>query len=211
MTRALGAVVLALAAAPLAATAQQGVVEGSLTSASGVTTGAVVYLVAVDAAPATPPADTAVMDQRNLRFAPRVLVVTPGAAVGFLNGDPILHNVFSPPGLGADFDLGSYATSEVRYRVFHEPGAYVILCNVHPEMVAYVVVVPTPWSAVTDDTGRFRIVGVPAGRYVLHVWQRHLRDPARPVAVGVRTARLVVPVERSRRPRTRRLDDPEVP
>ncbi len=197
-------------AAPARLEAQLGAVEGVLTSRTAVVSGAVVYLVPLEGPAVSRPLDSALVDQRNLRFVPRVLVVTPGTAVTFRNSDPIMHNVFSPGGVGADFDLGSYTGAEVRRQVFGELGAYVILCHVHPEMAAYVVVVPTALSAVADDAGRFRITGVPPGRYVLRLWHRHLRDPERAIAIGEgATLRLAVSVERSRRPRIRTLEDPE--
>ncbi|HSR43542.1 MAG TPA: carboxypeptidase regulatory-like domain-containing protein, partial [Longimicrobiales bacterium] len=59
-----------------------------------------------------------------------------------------------------------------RSHTFTEPGPHVILCHVHPEMAAYVVVVDTPHHGVTDREGRFRIEEVPTGTYRLGVWQR---------------------------------------
>lgn len=189
-----------------------GSVDGTLTSSSGPTAGAVVYLIPLDSTVEVRPLDSAVIDQQSLRFVPRVLTVTPRTPVTFRNSDAVQHNVFSPPRIGADFDLGTYRQFEVRTRSFDEPGAYLILCQVHPEMVAYVVTVPTAWSAVVDATGQFHIADVPPGRYELHVWQRFLRDPLRTIAVAEgQVLRVTIPVEMSRRPRGRQLDEREAP
>lgn len=149
-----------------------GGLKGQVRSASLEVSGAVVYLIPErpDSSPASP--DTAWIDQREISFIPRVSVVSPGTTVLFRNSDPILHNVFSPPGTGAGFDLGTYPSPGARAQHFAAPGAYVILCHVHPEMVAFVVVVPTPYRAVVDAEGFFRISNVPSGRYQLHVWRR---------------------------------------
>jgi plastocyanin len=168
-------VALALAlAVTLAASAWRrpgdGRVEGIVSSARGPAAGAVVFLAgAAGPAPAAP-SQPAVVDQINLRFVPEVIAVLAGTVVAFPNSDPILHNVFSPRGPGDGFDLGTYPPGETRSRRFTEPGVHVILCHVHPEMVAYVAVVPTQYHAVADSAGRFVIDDVPAGRYTLRVW-----------------------------------------
>lgn len=203
---------VALAGASLAAHGgpRQASVEGVLTSPADPTGGAVVFLVPLDPAAPPPVLDSVVVDQLNLRFEPRVTVVTPGTRVSFRNSDPTGHNVFSPPTIGADFDMGTYARGDERSHLFSEPGAYLIFCHVHPEMVAYVVAVPTAWFAVTDDAGRFRIAAVPAGRYTLRVWHRRLRDPSRVITVPeTGTLRLTISSERARHARLRNLDDPE--
>lgn len=145
--------------------------NGVVTSPNARPGGAVVYLVPqVDTVAPAP--ESVVIDQANLRFVPRVAAVTPGTTIAFRNSDPIMHNVFSPAETGDPFDLGTYPRSDHRSHTFTRPGAYVILCHVHPEMAAYVVVVPTAHRAVVDERGRFRIVDVPRGRYLLRVWHR---------------------------------------
>ena len=140
----------------------------------------------------SPPSDSAVIDQSHLRFVPRVLAVRVGSVVKFLNSDPIMHNVFSPERQGAGFDLGTYPRGESRTYAFAQPGTYVVLCHVHPEMYAYVVVVPTPFRATVDEDGGFRIDGVPSGQYTVKVWQRHESELAPKLVVGEGDLRLTL-------------------
>lgn len=156
----------------LLAQVQGGVVEGTVRVRDARPAEAVVYLTSLDApAPAPGPApERRLIDQRDLRFTPKVVVVTPGSSVEFLNSDPILHNVFSPDGPGPGFDLGTYRQDERRERTFDHEGSQVILCRIHPEMLAYVVVAPSTLRALTGPEGGFRIVGVPPGRWRVHVW-----------------------------------------
>jgi len=169
------------------------VVEGRVVLAGQPAAGAVVYLVRESAGgrdsdteiPAA--ADTVVLDQQSLTFLPRTLAIRPGTTVRFLNNDFILHNVFSPGravGVGEPFDLGTYARGAMRYHTFLEEGAHTILCNVHPEMVAYVVSVPAEYRAVTGPDGRFAIADVLSGRYTLRVW--HPQSSAYELPVRVR-------------------------
>lgn len=83
--------------------------------------------------------------------------------------DPLFHNVFSLFE-GKRFDLGLYEAGASRSVHFDRPGTCYIFCNIHPEMSAVVVVVNTPYFAVSDRSGRVAIADVPAGRYRLQVW-----------------------------------------
>lgn len=158
--------------APQGSSPQQGLAEGVVLNSGSVAVPAVVYLVPENGIVRAPDSVTMVIDQVGLRYTPRVLVVAPGTTVSFYNSDEILHNVFSPAGPGLGFDLGTYPPSDKRSHDFDELGTHIILCNVHPEMYAYVVVTPTPYAAVADEEGRFRIDEIPAGRYDVHIWQR---------------------------------------
>jgi plastocyanin len=165
------------------AEAQTGTVEGRVSLERGRPGGAVVFLVSAAESSHDPSADPVVIDQVDLRFIPRVVAVAPGATVAFPNSDPIMHNVFSPRGPGNGFNLGTYPPNETRYHRFTDVGMHVILCHVHPEMVAYVAVVPTRHHALVSDDGEFAIRGVPAGRHVLQAWHGRRATGTSEVAV----------------------------
>lgn len=128
---------------------------------------AVIWL---DAPDAPRPPKRAVLDQRNLAFTPTVLAVSTGSTVRFPNNDRVLHNVFSFRD-GKRFDLGLYPVGQVRDVKFDKPGVSRLFCNIHPGMAAYIVVVDSPYYAVTDHTGKFALSGVPYGQYTYHVWR----------------------------------------
>lgn len=171
---------LALLAAPLTAGTLQGKVEapGMRSNAD-----AVVYIDAVPGKTFEPPAEPVVMDQVDLAFVPHVLPVQVGTTVEFLNSDAMLHNVFAPEKCAERFNLGSWPQGQTREYTFKQPCAATILCNVHPEMEAYVVVVPTPFFAVTDDSGAYTIENVPDGSYTVKVWHPKLKEKSVEVTV----------------------------
>ena len=116
--------------------------------------------------------------QQNKRFTPHLLVVTVGTVVDFPNLDPFFHNAFSLFE-GKRFDLGLYERGTTKSVTFGAPGVCYIFCNIHPEMSAVVVVVDTPYYALSNAAGEFALPGVPPGRYALSVW--HERNaPAQP-------------------------------
>ena len=114
------------------------------------------------------------MAQHDKQLAPHVLVIPAGSTVDFDNQDPILHNVFSKTKPG-DFDLGLYKTSKPV--VFKYANTYRVFCNIHPEMTAVIVVVPTSYIAEVSADGRYKL-DLPAGKYKVTAWSEHAASPA---------------------------------
>ncbi|MFQ5722947.1 MAG: plastocyanin/azurin family copper-binding protein [Terriglobia bacterium] len=123
--------------------------------------------------PFPPPVEPARMDQKELRFVPHLLVIQVGTTVEFPNSDPVSHNVFSISDTKR-FNLGLYSRGTVRRIKFDKPGVVELLCNVHLEMSAYIVVLKNPYFARTAPDGTFRIPNVPAGRHRLRCWHERL-------------------------------------
>lgn len=107
--------------------------------------------------------------QRHKTFEPHLLVVQTGSVVQFPNDDPFFHNVFSLFE-GKRFDLGLYEAGSTRSVLFDKPGICYLFCNIHPEMSAVIVVLATPYFAVTGPTGNVSIAKVSPGHYELRVW-----------------------------------------
>ncbi len=138
----------------------------------------VVYL--EGAKPAATPR-TLTMDQRNLKFVPHVLAVAKGDTVKFMNHDGVAHNVYSPD--GDAYNLGSFKTNEERSHTFTQEGAYSQLCSIHPEMLGYIFVAPSPYAAAVDAKGHYVIKDVPPGSYKVAIWNSHLKAQPKPVTV----------------------------
>ena len=126
------------------------------------------------------------MLQKGRAFVPAVLAIPVGSTVDFPNRDPIFHNIFSlsPP---EPFDLGLYRAGEARSRVFTRPGAYRVFCNIHPEMTAFIAVAPSPWVALADAQGRYRLE-LPPGRYRLTALSERASPTSIEVVVGTAPA-----------------------
>ena len=133
------------------------------------------------------PAQSVLMDQKNLKFAPHVVVVLKGSTVDFLNSDPVGHNVYWPSVGGNKklaHNLGTWPQGQKKSFQFNDPGVAALLCNVHPEMSGYVVVAPTPYFAVTDKDGNFDIKDVPPGHYNLVAWSEEGKPTTQAVDVA---------------------------
>ena len=137
-----------------------------------------------------PASRTAVMDQKNKTFVPRVLPVQVGTAVKFPNSDDIQHQVysFSP---AKTFNLPLYKGTPANPIVFGAPGVVTLGCNIHDTMNAYIVVVETPYFEKTEASGRVELRNLPAGKYVVRVWHPDMKDEP---------AQQIVTVSESERP-----------
>ena len=185
MTRSLMIVIAVVAAMSL--TASAGTINGKI---SGVKGESVVYVEAI--AGKTFPAPTAktVIDQKGLMFVPHLVVVQQGATIDFLNSDSVAHNVFWTS-IGGNkklgHNLGTWPKGEKRSFKFDNPGVVPLLCNVHPEMAAYVIVSPTPYFATTDNAGEYKIENVPDGSYTVTAWHEGSKNQSKPVTVSGET------------------------
>ncbi len=134
-----------------------------------------------------PPKERPVIDQKNMVFLPHVVPVLAGTTVDFLNSDDVAHNVFTPDKSASKFNLGTWPKGEIRSFTFEKrcdnTCDAVMLCNVHPEMEAFVVIMQNPYFAMADKEGNFTIEGVPEGKYTVKMW--HPKRRAKEMVVEV--------------------------
>jgi plastocyanin len=127
------------------------------------------------------------IDQKGLVFHPHILVVPAGSTVGFLNSDNVAHNVFWPSVSGnkkLSHNLGTWPTGQTRNFKFDSMGVVPLLCNVHPEMSAYIIVVPTAYYAITDDSGTYSLANLPDGQYSVSAWHEGMKKQTKPISVA---------------------------
>lgn len=111
---------------------------------------------------------TVTIANRQMNFIPYIAVAAVGAKVVFTNEDPFPHNVFSPD--NEKFNMGNIPQNGAHLRVFKSPGAYSLLCNLHPGMLGYLLVTPSTWFTRADAKGHFTMKHVPNGTYHVTAW-----------------------------------------
>lgn len=160
---------------------------------------AVVFAVPTGARPNSAPG-TAMIDQVDKQFVPRVSAIAAGTTVTFPNKDDIKHQVysFSPAKV---FQLKLYHGVAAAPVVFDKAGLVVMGCNIHDGMVGYVYVVDAPYFALADANGHVNLAELPRGTYHLEAWHyRMLSDPApktQTVAIDATTQSLELTVATS--------------
>jgi plastocyanin len=132
--------------------------------------GVAVWLTTPGKGGARAPKRRALMEQKDKKFVPHVLVIETGTTVDFPNLDPIFHNAFSNFN-GQIFDLVLYPPGSSQSVRFRRPGIVRVFCNIHPSMSAVIAVVDSSYFATTEDDGSFSIPDVPAGAYQVHFFQ----------------------------------------
>jgi plastocyanin len=174
---------LFLTASNIQAADGTGTIQGSIKSPYIHRYPALIY---IDHADGTflPPKDKVHISQKDLVFSPRINPILNGTTIDFTNDDSVMHNVFSAPGSASGFNLGNYGQGIAKSYTFNNLGPSTLLCSVHPEMVAFVVVLQNPYYVVSNDAGDFKIDNVPPGTYQLKFWNEKLDASPQSVIVA---------------------------
>ncbi len=158
-----------------------------------------VYVDAIPGKTFEAPKEHQVMDQHKMTFVPHVMVVQQGTTVDFLNSDSVGHNVYWPSISGNKklaHNMGTWPQGQKKPFQFNDLGVAALLCNVHPEMSGYLIVVPTPYFAVTDKEGSFEIKNLPAGKYTLKTWSEDGKPTRQEIEVGAGTLAVELTVKK---------------
>jgi len=116
----------------------------------------------------------AIMDQVNRAFAPDLLVVSVGSTVAFPNSDSVSHQIYSFSA-AKRFQLPLYRGKPYPPVQFDQPGVITLGCNIHDDMLAYLLVTDAPYFGRTDAQGAWS-ADVPRGRYRVTIWHPRVRE-----------------------------------
>lgn len=164
-------------------------ITGRVAASKGIS---VVWIEATSGKTFPKPTKPFVLSQQGLRFVPHVLAVPAETTVDFLNGDEVQHSIFWPAISGnqkLSHSLGTWPKGQTRAFQFTTPGIVPLLCIIHPEMSAYIIVTPTPYLGESDEAGNFQIADVPEGKYTLTAWHEGYKTQSKTVTLqsdGVR-------------------------
>lgn len=164
--------------------------------------GAVITVESAAAAVSPAPPVAAKMDQQDLTFVPDVLVVPVRSTVQFPNSDAISHQVYSFSNTKS-FQLPLYRGKPYPPVLFDKPGVVTLGCNIHDNMLAYIVVTNAPWFGRTDADGRWAAANLPAGRYTIRLWHPLLNegpDLTREITMEAADAALEIKLTKQLRP-----------
>lgn len=135
--------------------------------------GAVVFLESAAASAAVQPVTDTRIVQKNKTFVPDVLVIPRGTAVYFPNEDTVRHHVYSFSAI-KPFEIKLYVGTPAAPVLFDQSGVAVLGCNIHDEMIAWVVALDTPYYSRSNQQGESKLTAVPEGEYTLRVWHKDL-------------------------------------
>jgi plastocyanin len=118
-----------------------------------------------------PPPEAEIV-QLNGEFTPLVTAVRTGTRISFPNRDQVQHQVYSLSP-AKRFEIPLHGGEKVSGEIFDRAGLVAIGCNIHDWMRAYILILDTPWFALSSPTGAVALTA-PAGRYRLEIWHHRL-------------------------------------
>jgi plastocyanin len=132
------------------------------------------------------PANTApaLLDQVRCRYTPHVLALQTGQTLTVRSSDDMLHNVHLMADTNPSANVGMSKPGQIRDFTFQKSDRITVKCDVHPWMLAHVLVFDHPFFAVTGDDGSFTIKNVPAGTYTLCAWHERLDEQEQTITVA---------------------------
>ena len=134
------------------------------------------------------------VEARDCRFLPFTTVVRDGHGVEVVNMDPVMHDIQAyetsrKRGARVLFNTPlpfnhEHKRGDLHAMHSHQPGRslvqqfhlthgrrnFVMQCGFHAYMMSWALAVDSPYYAITDSQGHFRIEGIPPGTYRLRVW-----------------------------------------
>lgn len=182
--------------------ASTGVVEGTVVGADGrPAAGAVVFVSAgLEGYVFAPPAEPLELANGGAGMVPRAAVARVGQRLAARSADGRLHTLVASRGGETLFNMPLLSSGEPSHtKVRDGEGVVTIRCNAHrgsDEIEGHLLVLAHPFFARSDEGGRFRLNGVPAGRLQVAVWRDGLKTAGEPIdlaAGGSGAVRLVAP------------------
>jgi len=123
------------------------------------------------------------LDQKECEYHPHVLAFPAGTTVEIQNPDGILHNVHSYSKVNPQFNIAQPKFKKTVDVKIEKPEAISVKCDVHGWMSGWLVATESPYVAVTDNSGSFKLTDVPAGSYTVEVWHETLGKTGQKVTV----------------------------
>jgi len=123
------------------------------------------------------------LDQKGCEYHPHVLAFPAGSTVEILNPDGILHNIHSYSKVNSPFNQAQPKFKKTLDVKIEKPEVIEVKCDVHGWMHGWLVSTETPYFAVTDNSGGFKLTDVPAGSYTVEVWHEKLGKSTQKVTV----------------------------
>lgn len=123
------------------------------------------------------------LDQNGCEYSPHVLAFPAGTTVEVLNPDGILHNVHSYSKVNTPFNMAQPKFKKTLDVKVDKPEAVEVKCDVHGWMHGWLVATESPYVAVTDKSGSFKLDNVPPGSYTVELWHEKLGKSTQKVTV----------------------------
>jgi hypothetical protein len=100
-----------------------------------------------------------------------------------------MHIVHVIPKSNREFGFSQVRIGEERPKVFTAGETIRLFCDVHPWMVAWIMVLDNPFYAVTAPDGKFKIKDLPPGKYTIEAWHEGYKPVTQEIELKANEAR----------------------
>jgi hypothetical protein len=123
------------------------------------------------------PASDVLLDNHKCLFVSHVSATMTAERARVKNSDGVLHNTHGFAGRTTVFNLALPNRDQMIdiTRRLTKPGVVRVVCDAHTHMFGWIVVHDSPYFAVSDEHGAFRIDGIPPGSYKVTLWHEGYR------------------------------------
>src|SRR3989338_8560313 len=126
----------------------------------------------------TAPFEQSIMTIRGCEFWPYITLVSTTGTLNVINGDSISHQISTQslrdPPINTHMTAALTEKTPVKTLRIRFPEILKLQVAFRPWMTGYLYVTDLPYTVVTDGEGRFKIVDVPEGRYLIKAWHEKL-------------------------------------
>lgn len=161
--------------------------ENAVTGAGNTLEWVVVYISEGDQL-VSPPGTSAKFVQQGCQYLPHVLAMQAGQGLEIANNDKTSHNIHPLPRLNPEWNKSQPPGSPPIETSYNKSEFIAVKCNIHPWMHGYFAVLPTGNYSVTGNDGKFKIAGLPPGKYTLTAWHEKFGTQSQEVTVGAGVA-----------------------
>lgn len=132
------------------------------------------------------PEGAAVLDQKDCKYLPRMVVMQVGQELVAKNSDPFFHNVHTNSLMNKPVNIAQPQPDPVgkKLKSIQTAETFKVTCDLHPWMIAWVAAFDHPYYGVTDENGRFAIPALPPGQYTLKAWHERLGAIEQEIVIG---------------------------
>lgn len=121
------------------------------------------------------------INQQNRAFIPHINIMQKGNSINFNNKDNITHHIYSPVGENK-FAFKIRAGDTYVESNLTATGEVTMGCNIHDWMSGYLLIVDTPYYAITNEVGVVSFELLHEGEYTVTLWHPLLEEKERKIS-----------------------------
>ena len=131
-----------------------------------------------------PPSPTLVIENRHCHFIPHVQSGMVGDLYEIKNSDPVLHNTHLHLDESTLMNVAMPPNGKNVKKMVMQKGLINVKCDAHKFMQGWILISDNPYSAVSDQDGKYTISDIPPGKYKITIWHEGIFSQEKEVTIS---------------------------